>query len=301
MPNGTAMKSSSRPLISVVIPCYNQGQFLGDAVDSVLGQTYSRVEAIVVDDGATDHTPQVAMSYGDRIRYVRKENAGLPAARNTGILEAEGEYVLFLDADDYLAPEMLERVMEAADRSPTGAVFHGGWKYVNIAGIVFHQNPPQPIDADPFHALLAGYCPPCHSLVVPRGALADVGLFDVGLRMNEDWDMWLRLAAAGHPFVGVPDSISVYRRYAGSMSTNSERLCQSGIAVLEKCRAYHRDCARCRKIIAGGIRHWREAAFRGMLEELSGRRGPGRKTVGLITAGQSVLRSPSLLRVFLRC
>ena len=82
------------PLVSVIIPCYRQAQYLREAVDSVLAQTYSPVEVIVVNDGSDDNTEEVAKSYGDRIRYVYRDNGGLSAARNTGLEHAHGEYVV---------------------------------------------------------------------------------------------------------------------------------------------------------------------------------------------------------------
>lgn len=104
---------SGSPLtVSCVIPVYNGAAHLGDAIDSVLGQTRSPTEVIVVDDGSTDATPQVAKSYGDRIRYVRQQNRGPAAARNRGADMAEGEILTFLDADDLWAEEKLDRQLE---------------------------------------------------------------------------------------------------------------------------------------------------------------------------------------------
>src|SRR5882724_3232103 len=91
------------PVVSVIIPCYNQGHFLTDAIESVLGQTYSRVEVIVVDDGSTDATSNIASAYRD-VRYVRQENQGLARARNRGLRGTVGECVVFLDSDDRLRP-----------------------------------------------------------------------------------------------------------------------------------------------------------------------------------------------------
>ena len=108
-PSGAAAPPG--PWVDVIIPCYNQGRFLTTAVDSVLAQSYPHVGVIVVDDGSTDDTPAVAARYGDRIRYLRKENAGLSAARNTGLLVARGEWVLFLDSDDTLPREMVAQHM----------------------------------------------------------------------------------------------------------------------------------------------------------------------------------------------
>src|SRR5215213_3125487 len=99
------------PLVSVVIPCYNQAHFLGEAIESVLAQSYPNFEIVVVDDGSTDDTSEVAGSY-PKVRLVRQENQGLSGARNAGLARSEGEYVVFLDADDRLRPEALEAHLE---------------------------------------------------------------------------------------------------------------------------------------------------------------------------------------------
>src|ERR1700761_1458333 len=101
------------PLVSVIIPCYKQAQYLPEAVESVLAQTYPHVETIVVNDGSPDDTEAVAGRYGDRIRYVWRPNGGISAARNTGITQARGAYLKFLDSDDLLHPEQIARQMEA--------------------------------------------------------------------------------------------------------------------------------------------------------------------------------------------
>src|SRR5918993_3371746 len=96
------------PLVTVVIPCYNQAHFLGEAIESVLSQSYPNFEVVVVDDGSTDDTSEVASRYPQKVRLIRQENRGLAGARNTGIGHARGEYLVFLDADDRLLPEALE-------------------------------------------------------------------------------------------------------------------------------------------------------------------------------------------------
>src|SRR3712207_4601210 len=98
---------TEKPLVSIVIPCYNQAHFLGEAIESVLAQTYPHFEVVVVDDGSTDNTEAVAARYPG-VRCIRQENQGLAAARNTGIRRSNGSYLVFLDADDRLLPNALE-------------------------------------------------------------------------------------------------------------------------------------------------------------------------------------------------
>src|SRR5258708_4353339 len=97
----------SSPLVSIIIPCYNQSNYLSAAIESVLKQTYSTLEIIVVDDGSTDNTKQVAQGY-DKVVYVYQNNQGLSASRNTGMRNCKGVYLLFLDADDWLYPDAIK-------------------------------------------------------------------------------------------------------------------------------------------------------------------------------------------------
>ena len=115
---------STMPLVSVIIPCYNQGHFLGEAIRSTLDQTYPRVEIIVVDDGSDDRTPEVARSYSG-VRYVRQDNQGVSAARNAGFTLSRGEYVVFLDSDDRLRPEAIAANLAILDRERDAALCFG--------------------------------------------------------------------------------------------------------------------------------------------------------------------------------
>ena len=112
-------------LVTVVIPCYNQAHFLTEAIESVLSQSYPNFEVVVVDDGSTDDTSEVAGRYPQKVRLIRQENRGLSGARNTGIGHARGEYVVFLDADDRLLPEALEVGIEQLEAHPECAFVSG--------------------------------------------------------------------------------------------------------------------------------------------------------------------------------
>src|SRR5689334_8831893 len=106
------------PTVSVIIPAFNQARFLAVAIDSVLQQTYRDVEIVVVDDGSTDETRDVAARFGDRVNYVHQDNTGLPGARNRGIRESSGEFLCFLDSDDFLHPEKIQRQVELLKEDP---------------------------------------------------------------------------------------------------------------------------------------------------------------------------------------
>jgi len=122
-PTTTAL--TALPIVSVIIPCYNHGQFLGDAITSAQRQQGVACEIIVVDDGSTDDTGRVAAGFPG-VRYVRQRNAGLSAARNTGLVAATGPYLVFLDADDRLLPGALAAGVSALTRAPDAAFAYGG-------------------------------------------------------------------------------------------------------------------------------------------------------------------------------
>jgi glycosyltransferase involved in cell wall biosynthesis len=187
---------SEGPLVSIILPTYNRAHFLPEAVGSVLAQTYRNWELIVVDDGSTDHTREVAEGYGDeRIRYLYQANKGCSAARNLGIKNSRGEFIAFLDSDDMWLPERLEVGMRAFEEHPSaGMVCSGCYRVGNDGAVVCESKADLPVI--PFEELQVRYAIPggTPSVTVRMAALEEVGLFDESLARNEDWDLWLRLA-----------------------------------------------------------------------------------------------------------
>ena len=121
------------PLISIVIPCYNQSHFLGEAIKSLLNQTYGNIEIIVVDDGSSDRTREVALGFSE-VRYIRQKNQGLSGARNTGIGEGRGRYMIFLDADDRLLPSAIESGLNCFRKHEDCAFVFGTHTYIKSDG-----------------------------------------------------------------------------------------------------------------------------------------------------------------------
>ncbi|HEU5103214.1 MAG TPA: glycosyltransferase [Roseiflexaceae bacterium] len=206
------------PLVSVIIPCYNYAGFLPDAVGSVLAQTCTDWELIVVDDGSTDATLSTAQQLmarhpERRIRLFQQPNAGPAAARNTGAERAAGEYLLFLDADDMLAPTLLEQTVATLREQPAVGFVYSGMR---LFGQDHHEWPSVPFDL----ALLTldNYVLP-HALV-RRAAWAEVGGFDTAQFPYgfEDWDFWLRVAAAGWQGWHIAAPLVAYRRHGPSLS-----------------------------------------------------------------------------------
>lgn len=225
--------------VSVVIPAYNYAHFLPDAINSALAQTYPKVEIIVVDDGSTDATPEVAAKYGDRIRYIRKVNGGLPAARNTGIQHASYPFIGFLDADDQWKPEFLTRALGEFARLPAEfGVVAAQALYVDQDGVPFelkamtwgvHGR------MDHRDILIKTRFSPS-AVVARKSALETAGLFDESLRSSEDRDMWIRIGAK-FPIFLQADRLALIRRHRTSMSRNADRMKANIRRVLQKSKA----------------------------------------------------------------
>lgn len=186
-------------LVSVIIPTFNCADFLVEAIRSVVAQTYQNIEIIVVDDGSTDHTESALQQFGDRVRFFRQERGGPSAARNLGILQAQGELIAFLDADDLWRPTKLARQVEYMRDHPEAVLVYTDFTRGPKPGSnnesrlrVFKPRDP----ADPFHALLEENFIATPTVLVKREALARSGLFDPTLKGSEDFDLWLRLAQA---------------------------------------------------------------------------------------------------------
>ena len=211
--------------ISVIIPCYNSGTHLAQAIDSVLAQTCPASEIIVVDDGSTDDSPAIMARYGDRIRVVRQANAGLPAARNAGIQAATGEWLAFLDADDWWHPDFLLKTAQVLESSDA-ALAYSGWQ--NVGAPPPYHDPYVPEDyeqAEPSKAvrLMRSTGWPVHAALTRRDVLFEAGLFNPALKSCEDFDLWLRVALT-HRIARVPEVLAFYRFHPGQMSRNQARI-----------------------------------------------------------------------------
>jgi glycosyltransferase involved in cell wall biosynthesis len=193
-----------RSLVSVVIPTFNYGQFLGGAIDSVLAQTYSEIECIVVDDGSTDQTPGVLAAYGSAVRMLRQATQGPSAARNTGIRAARGRYIAFLDADDRWTKEKLTRQVAVLDADAETAAVGCRATFVTATGDIighrdFAERASAPIDLTTQLKRVAvrdfWVGGSASGAVIRREVFDAVGLWDEALPSAEDWDLWMRIAA----------------------------------------------------------------------------------------------------------
>jgi len=221
------------PLVSVIIPAYNAAPFLGAAIESVLSQTVTDSEIVVVDDGSTDGTDTVVRGYGDRVRYLRQENAGVSRARNRGIDESRSPWVAFLDADDVWLPQKLERQLDGVGRAPRYGACYSAYFVADDQLRVLGRGGSErrgPLLED---LLLRGNVVGAVSVLCRRELFSMVGGFDPGFSQCADWDMWIRLAQVTE-FLYLEEPLVVYRRHASSMSGGAELLERDSRRVLER-------------------------------------------------------------------
>ena len=207
------------PKISVVIPAYNYDRFIARAIDSVLEQTYSNYEIIVINDGSSDRTEEILQFYGSKICYLSQANQGLAASRNRGLELAQGELVVFLDADDWLLPQMLENAVAVFTAQPELGIVVSGWQNVNATGEVIAEV--QPWLALPELNLenWVVWRPLLPSATVFRKAwLTRVGGFDGTIFPAEDIDCVLKMVAEGCQSAWCPQIGACYRLHDGNVT-----------------------------------------------------------------------------------
>jgi glycosyltransferase involved in cell wall biosynthesis len=224
------------PRVSVIIPVYNLAAYLPEAIESALGQTLppNDVEVVVVDDGSTDGSGEIARRYAPRVRVVRQENRGLPAARNAGLRATSAPFVNFLDADDRLLPDKLAAQLAVFARRPDAGVVTAGVRYVDARGALLFPHGWARVDGAVLPQLVLGNFGPPHALLLRRAPLLAAGGFDETLAAAEDWDLWLRLARAGVRWALVDRPLADYRVRPDALHQNPERMAQSCLRVLDK-------------------------------------------------------------------
>ncbi len=223
------------PRVSVVIPAYNAMVYLPKTLESVLRQTFTDFEVLIINDGSSDGIVEwAAQVTNPRVKLISQENRGLSGARNTGIEHAEGKYIAFLDADDLWEPTKLEKQVRCfEDKSAVGVVYT--WTTLvdeqdNPTGRMFASQ----AEGDVWQQLLeADVISSGSSAMVRRSCFETAGLFDQSLTSAEDLDMWLRIAVH-YPFAAVKEPLTLYRQHPTSMSKNRQRMLQSLRIVIEK-------------------------------------------------------------------
>jgi glycosyltransferase involved in cell wall biosynthesis len=251
------------PQVSVIITSYNQARFLGDAIESVLMQTYSEFEIIVVDDGSTDNALEVVARY-PRLRYIRQDNQGLSAARNTGLHESNGAYVVFLDADDRLLPIALETGVHCLEVHPQCGFVSGHYSLIAADGSPMRRRKVQCVERDHYQALLSTNYIGMHATVMYRRAIFEsVGEFNTSLRACEDYDLYLRIAARV-PIYCHDKIVAEYRQHGANMSRNHRLMLKSAVSVLQSQRKYIEGHKEYEKAYQTGMKFW-QSLFGGPL------------------------------------
>ena len=215
-----APSNGSHPRVSVVIPAFNAAPYIQEAVESVLQQTMENVEIIVVDDGSTDNTCDVLAPYRDLIHYFYQPNGGVSSARNRGIQAARGDFVVFLDADDYfLYPSKLEEQIAYFEARPELGIVHSGWRVIDENGMAVVDKTPwkHAPSLDLKNWLLWQSALPS-AMMFRRDALIDVEGFDLRLPHFEDVDLALRLSGKGYATAWLEKITVAYRRHSGNAS-----------------------------------------------------------------------------------
>jgi len=233
------------PAISIVTPAYNVAEWLPQTVASALSQTWRDFEMLIVDDGSTDSTRQVALAWAGvdpRIRVLSRENGGAAAARNTAIAQARGEYFALLDGDDLWHPTFLESQMRLFQaRRPVDVVTGNAF---NLGGVM-DGRPVNPTAAACRELSLLEILDREESVfimsILRRAVLDRIGLFDERLRSNEDYDLWIRAAHAGCVFLRNPAPLGHYRRRPDSVSADEVRIFTGILRVFEKASALCAD------------------------------------------------------------
>ena len=214
-----------KPLVSIVIPVYNGENYLKEAIDSALAQTYAPIEVLVINDGSTDKTEEIALSYGDKVRYFLKENGGVSTALNLGIANMRGAYFSWLSHDDLYTPEKIELEIAALSDAPTRTVY-SDYAVIDKAGatIATMNIAKKYPDADftiglfPILRQVLNGC----SLLIHKSHFDRVGMFDERLRVTQDYDLWFKMLR-GTELVYVNEPLVMQREHGAQATHNYER------------------------------------------------------------------------------
>lgn len=235
----TPTRASGSRSVSVVIPTYNCADLLPRAIRSTYAQTLLPSEVIVVDDGSTDSTADIVRGMSGRLpagfTLLQKTNGGEASARNCGVAAATCELVAFLDADDVWLPTKLERQLPLFDAPPLPSLTFTG--YTRVSGDSRDLVRVEGWEPTPGHALrrlMKWCCVTPSTVIVRRDVLASVGGFDESLPLSTDWDMWLRLAAAGHRFAYLPEAMTDYLWHANNMSRDQREIAGAALTIFSR-------------------------------------------------------------------
>lgn len=223
------------PAVSVVIPVFNGAAFVTRAIQSVLGQTLTDLELIVVDDGSTDDTAAVVRAIKDsRLQYVYQPNQGPSVARNNGIRRAIGDWIAFLDSDDYWLPTKLEAQLARAREVPAAGIVYCAAKYLDPAGNIINDLPAI-VEGSVLPEMLLDNCVSggTSSAALRRDVLDAIGPFDERMSCCEDWDLWVRAAHATQ-YAKVDEPLVCVINRPGSLNKRARDVRDVSVRMLEE-------------------------------------------------------------------
>lgn len=247
-----APQGSPTPTVSVLIPVYNGAAYVAGAVDSALAQQEVDLEVIVVDDGSTDETPKILDSYGNRIRVVRRPNAGHVAARNFAAGIASGQWLAFLDADDAWHPAKLAKQLQCAAADPNaGLVYTERMSIGDLRFVAQRQSDCETqYEGDVFEPLLINNFITVSSVLIRTSWFRRLGGFDPEPYGCEDWDLWLRYVDAGGTVRVCREPLTYYRWHSTSMSCDHPRMLGGRQKVLQRALKLPRGQAISKHVVA---------------------------------------------------
>lgn len=216
----------NKPLVSIIIPVYNGEDYVKEAIDSALNQTYDNKEIIVVNDGSFDKTETICLKYGKKIKYFSKENGGVSTALNLAIKKASGEYISWLSHDDLYYPNKIEDEVKIANNN---TIIYSDYDLIdengnNIGNIILpHEKLENKNSLPLMKGLINGI-----TLLIPKKAFIDCGEFNIDLKCTQDYDMWFRMLTKGYNFVHLEQSLASSRQHRNQTTNTSTKMVSEG-------------------------------------------------------------------------
>lgn len=225
------------PLVSLIITTFNHGIYLSDAIKSVYAQTYKNIEIIVIDDGSTDGTQNIISEF-ENVKYIYQKNSGLSAARNKGIEASSGEFLVFLDADDWLLETAIQTNLNKLREVYEAVFIAGAYRFYYEEFACFGKEDIIASEIhDPYSSLLRINFIGMHAAVMYRRMIFDQFRYDTSLKSCEDYDLYLRISRS-YKILYQPNVIAVYRIHGKNMSSNNLRMLRYALKVLKRQNKY---------------------------------------------------------------
>jgi glycosyltransferase involved in cell wall biosynthesis len=266
--------TNENPLISVIIPCYNQGHFLSEAIESVFNQHFQEVEIIVVDDGSTDCTKAVVQKYPEVV-YLYQANQGPSAARNAGICRSQGAYLVFLDADDWLVCDALNTNLQYLKANDEVAFVAGAHIQLNEQYQLVRRSCQPLVEGGAYANFLVSNYVVMHGAVMYRRWVFDHFRFDPALRGCEDYDLYLKVSRE-YLVVHHDKVIAAYRKYAQSASTDFSHMIETGLMVKKRQQDSLKNEQE-RAYLVKGMEFWKDYFCNPLYHELLTTKKPNRE------------------------